>query len=283
MRQSGQLVGIHLDVQNGRCGGCKELANGPLQFVRVPGGETCHAASAGKGGEIHVRKLGPSEGGQAGLLHLQMDEPPFAVVEDNDLDWKAVLDRGHELAEQHREAAVPASRDDLPGSVERLHAVRLTERRTDSSIVERGEDALAPGLTNPVPRPESDLPSIHHEDGIGLGKIAENARECRRMNPAFASTEVGPLVQHAVPAVACLCNLLEESAVSLGGDLGQKGSEGRADRADDSKLDLGASTVHESALVDLDNVPSAREKLRIRVIGAEHQDQIRLLQGVYSG
>src|SRR5271154_1750828 len=55
------------------------------------------------------------EGGdQADRLLFDIDEAELAVVVDGDLDRQAFLDGGHQVAEQHGEAAIACETDDLP-------------------------------------------------------------------------------------------------------------------------------------------------------------------------
>ena len=83
------------------------------------------------GGQIGIGQH-RAELGQPTLLLLQLDHAQPAVVEDDDLDRELVRDGRDQVAEQHRQAAVAAQRDDLAVAVQGLRAERLRQARWPS-------------------------------------------------------------------------------------------------------------------------------------------------------
>src|ERR1039457_2704717 len=144
------FIGVDHSVENRWSGRCQKRANRLCQLRRMTNGETLRSACACEGGEVHIREAGARCGRHPRTLHFELHEAPAGVVVDDDLDWQPVLDARHELAEQHREAAVAGLQNDLPVAVQRLCPVGDAAAGADRSIVERPQDALTAGLSQPV-------------------------------------------------------------------------------------------------------------------------------------
>src|ERR1017187_2289588 len=100
------FIGVDHSVENRWSGRCQERANRLCQLRRMTNGETLRSACACEGGEVHIGEAGARCGRHPRTLHFELHEAPARVVVDDNLDWQCVLDARHELAEQHREAAV---------------------------------------------------------------------------------------------------------------------------------------------------------------------------------
>src|SRR5258705_13330008 len=122
-----------------------------------------------------------------------------------------MLDAGHELAEQHGEAAVADMKDHLPAAVEDLHAVGDAEAGADRGIVERTGDPLAARLPRPIRRPERHLASVRDEDRIVSGLVADEPRDRLRMDLVAAAGGIGLLGGHRVPCAPSLPSFDEEA------------------------------------------------------------------------
>src|SRR5271169_5171356 len=80
------------------------------------------------------------EGGdQANRLLLDIDEAELAVVVDSDLDWQVFLDRRHQVAEQHREAAIACETDDLSPWLALLQSKRRSHAARHGAVQQTAE------------------------------------------------------------------------------------------------------------------------------------------------
>ena len=107
--------GLVIDVQQHRAGMGERRATAPSSSsgpsTRTPCRPSARATAARSGFVEHGAELG-----QPALLLLELDHPEAPVVEDHELDRQVVGDRGDQVAEQHRQAAVAAERDHLPAA-----------------------------------------------------------------------------------------------------------------------------------------------------------------------
>ncbi len=148
------LVGGHDGVDDRRAIDGEGLGDCGHQLVRLSRHESVTATGACQRGKIGIGKFdGFAEWHEADAFGLQRDQPERGIIVDDDLDRQVVMNGGQEFSHQHVEAAVAGQGDHLARTVQRLHAVGLTERRAHRGIVERTDDALRSGLPDPVPRP----------------------------------------------------------------------------------------------------------------------------------
>ncbi len=108
--------------------------------VRVPGCLTlkpCAPHGASQRGKVGVGKLdGLPEREDSDAFGFQRNQSERRVIENYDFHRQFVMNRSHELAHQHIEAAVAGEHNHLLGAIERLNAVGLAEGGPNGRIVE---------------------------------------------------------------------------------------------------------------------------------------------------
>ncbi len=189
-------------------------------------------------------------------------------------------DRGHELAKQHGEAAIADLEHDLAPPVQRLDTVGDPHPRADSLVVERTDDPLASPLAHPVNRPQRYQPGVGDEDRVVGSGVADRPGDRLRMDLVLAACWIRLLVEHPVPCHACNVGPGEERAVGALLQLVEQHPDSRPHRADDAQLDPGATPQHGGPLVYLDDVAALGQPLAVRIVGAEHEQQIGALDRV---
>src|SRR5262245_42451384 len=105
------------------------------------------------------------------------------------------MDGREEFTHQHVETTITALDDDLSGMVENLNAIGLTECRSDSGVVKRGDNALRSGLPKPIGRPKRVQAGIQNKDGVGLSEIAYGPGDCLGINLIGVAGQIRLLVQ----------------------------------------------------------------------------------------
>ncbi len=133
---------------------------------------------------------------------------------------------------------------------------------------------------SPLWRVES---GVQNEDRVARGEIAHRARHRLWMNAIAAAIHVRLLVEHRVPATALGVYFLEKHAVGLGRDAVDEQLQCRPNRAQDSQLRRSPSPEHLGALIDLHHFRPVGQKLRVRIVSAEHQEEIALHHRVVTG
>ena len=123
-------------MKDGRPLCCQPAVDRSRKLGRLFNAKSLDATRLRKGGEIHVWENGARRWGHASPLHFQMDKAPAAIVIDDDLDWKRMLYRGHEFAEQHGETAIAHMQYHLALRVQCLRAIGNAKACADRRIVE---------------------------------------------------------------------------------------------------------------------------------------------------
>ena len=94
------------------------------------------------------------------------------------------------------------------------------------------------------------------------------------MDVIGAAREISLLVELAVPSAALLCEPVPVARVGFRRDLINEQFERRPRRAKHAERGWRATAEHLGPLVDLHDHRSVRPEIRIRIIGARHQQQI---------
>ncbi len=217
------------------------------------------------------------EGRQADLLGLQGDQSEGGVVVDHHLDRQLMMHGGHELTHQHVEAAVAGKGDHLARAVQRLHPVGLAEGGADRRVVERADDPLAAARAHPVGGPQGVEAGVEHEHGVGMGQIPDHPRHGLRMDLVLAARRIGLAVEHLVPVGPLAHGGVEMARVALGLDQLEQPAQGGPRRADGRAGGGRAAAQHLGPLVDLRHLAAVRQELRVRIISADHQQEVAAL------
>src|SRR5271156_4333524 len=90
----------------------------------------------------------------------------------------------------------------------RLHPIGLTKRRSHGSVVEGADNPLRSALPDPVARAKRVQTGVEDEYRIGLGAIADCSGHRLRMDSILTSRRVGLLVEHVIPLLTLVSDLV---------------------------------------------------------------------------
>ena len=102
------------------------------------------------------------------------------------------------------------------------------------------------------------------------------------MDAILAARRIGLFIQHLIPLAALFGDLVPEFSITLGGDRIEQQFQSRPYRTDDTKRRRRAPSEYVCPVINLDDGAFVREEFRIRIVGAEHQQQIAVHDRVYA-
>ena len=214
---------------------------------------------------------------------LPFDLTERIILDDHDLDGQLVLDRGDEIAHQHREAAVADERDHLAIGIGRLSPDRIREPGRHGRQVARAGEFHPAAHVDMTRGPGRDRPRVGRDDGIIAEQIihvpGDNLGFDRRLVPVLSSPH------QLIPLSHALLGLLEERAILLRVQEGQELLQGRLGVSDHADFHRVAQADASGIDVELDGPGLIRLgiPLEVREARTDQEQPLALFHGLFGG
>ena len=188
-----------------------------------------------------------------------------------------------ELAQQHRQAAVAGDRNHLPAGVGQLGADRVRQRVGHGPVQVRADQPAGAQRVDVPGGPDIAHAGVRRENRVPRRHLVQQRGRVFRVDRLFRPDVAGVRPHGLVhEPVVLLEHRIEETAALLGREQRHEGGKGGEDVAVHCDVDVGPPPQFVRGPVHLRR-PGSGEELVVREVGAQQDQQVRVLDALGRG